>query len=176
MPELKGVFADVIGYFWVSGSANLILLDLLVDANVQRDISMLKSQDEKNKFQIAAEAIIKICSDKSLLVNQITPSNFENYWNSVMNPLMKEKYRVIGSPANEDMKKKFFAVVLSRDNVGEACWYIYMSVLLLSLTNFKIMSYQCETDVATMKETHNEYLEQKAEIEQQSSSSTVYKM
>jgi len=176
MPEMKAVFADVVGYFWVSSSANQILVDLLVDANVQRDISLIQSPEEKSKLQIAADAIVKICSDKSLLINQITPLNFDKYWNGVLNPLMKQQYKKLGSPENEEMKKKFFAVVLSRDNVGEAFWFSYMAVLLLSLTNFKIMSYQCETDAATMKQTHGEYLEQKAAVENQTTSSTVYKV
>lgn len=179
IPELKTHPANVLGYFYVMSSANAILTEILVDTSTQPKIAELTSTSDKTKMQMVADAIVKICSDKSVLINEITPLNFDTYWENVLDPIMKEQYQVGNNKiANEEYRKKFFAVVLSRDTIGEVVWVVYMTFLLLSLTNFKIMSYQCEADAVSQQESNNTYLAQKASIQQanQKASSTVYTM
>jgi hypothetical protein len=37
-PGFKSAFSDVIGYFWISSSANKIITELLIDPNIQKKI------------------------------------------------------------------------------------------------------------------------------------------
>lgn len=47
------------------------------------------TEEQKLGLQQAADAIIKICGNNSILINQIVPSNFTSYWD-ILKPLMKK--------------------------------------------------------------------------------------
>ena len=93
-PGFKSAFSDVIGYFYVSGTANKVMTELLINKNIQQNIDDASdmSEAEKHNMENAADAIIKICGNTSILINQIVPSNFNKYW-SILQPLMKPKYQ-----------------------------------------------------------------------------------
>jgi hypothetical protein len=93
------------------------LTDLLIDTNINEKIQNVQSQgtaipvatpvadksdaattitggapDDRSKaLQDAADAIVKLCGNMSILINQIVPGNFLKYWN-ILTPLMKPKY------------------------------------------------------------------------------------
>jgi hypothetical protein len=110
----------------------------------------------------------------SILINQIVPTNFNEYWN-ILTPLMKPQYQSNG-PDTEIKKKELFELVVTRDNVGEAMWFIYTGILLTSIVQLKITSRGCTTSTATMEKNYQQFLEkeQKAVTEQQKSTSTIY--
>lgn len=171
-----GAFSNVVGYFWVSSSANRILNELLIDRNIQNKIDKdtTLSPEQKENMQNAAEAIIKICGNTSILINQIVPSNFNDYWN-ILNPLKKEKYQT----ENEDTKKirdEFFEIVLTKYNVGETMWYIYTGILLAAYVQLKITTRGCINNPKTMEENYNKFkeAEQKAKQEKDLATSTTY--
>jgi len=157
-PGWKSAFSDVIGYIAVSGSANNILSELLIDTRLSDQIdqiqdSMGTAQPGKTKKEVeeAATAIVKLLGNMSLLINQITPENFVTWWNTLQ-PLVKEKYK---TPQAENdlmnMKKKLLALVVTRDNIGEAFWYIYTAILLISVVNLKIATQGCVLDPAEIQ-------------------------
>jgi hypothetical protein len=112
-PGFKSAFSDVIGYYWVSTSANKIINELLVDPNIQKKIDTEESAtpQQKEALQSAADAIIKICGNTSILINQIVPSNFNSYW-GILTPLMKQKYQT-DSPETSDIKNKLYELVVT---------------------------------------------------------------
>lgn len=175
-PGFKSAFSDVIGYYYVSTSANKILTDLLIDKNIQSklDADTTMSASKKEAMQSAADAIIKICGNTSILINQIVPMNFNNYWN-ILTPLMKDQYKS-GSPEAESMKSKLFDLVVTRDDVGEAMWYMYTGILLTSIVQLKISTKGCTSSPQTLEQNYQKFVEQdqKATAEQQKSTSTTY--
>lgn len=175
-PGFKSAFSDVVGYFYVSGKANELLTELLIDKNIQKTINEDASatQEQKQAMQEAADAIIKICGNTSILINQIVPSNFDDYWN-ILTPLMKTKYQTETAETLEK-KNELFDIVVSRDNIGEAMWYIYTGILLTSIVQLRISSKECQSDPKTMQEKYNKYLEEqkKMDDEKQVTQSQVY--
>jgi hypothetical protein len=131
----------------------------------------------KEQMQEAADLIIKICGNSSILINQIVPSNFDTYWN-ILKPLMKEKYQDDASPQTKDIKNDLFEVVVTRDNVGEAMWYIYTGVLLTAIVQLKITSRGCVSSPKTMEENYNKFVEseKKAQEQKELATSTTYTM
>jgi len=129
----------------------------------------------KAQMQEAADLIIKICGNSSILINQIVPSNFDSYWN-ILKPLMKDKYQDDASPQTSDIKKELFEVVVTRDNVGEAMWYIYTGILLTSIVQLKITSRGCVSSPKTMEANYNKFLEseKKAKEQKELATSTTY--
>ena len=175
-PGFKSAFSDVIGYYYVSSSANKILTDLLIDKNIQSklDSDPTMTVGKKEAMQSAADAIIKICGNTSILINQIVPMNFNNYWN-ILTPLMKDQYKS-GGPETEAMKSKLFDLVVTRDDVGEAMWYMYTGILLTSIVQLKISTKGCTSSPQTMQQNYQKFVEQdqKAATQQQQSTSTTY--
>jgi hypothetical protein len=173
-PGFKSAFSNVIGYFAVSNSANNILSELLINTDLNQTISAADADPaKKNSLKSAAEAIIKLCGNMSILINQIVPSNFVEYW-SMLVPLMKEQYQA-GAP---EMKQQLLDAVVVRDNIGEALWYIYTAVLLISITQYNIMSRPCNKDLATLQASQDQYLKTEASINQKTEKqkSTIYTM
>jgi hypothetical protein len=175
-PGFKSAFSDVIGYYWVSTSANKIINELLVDPNIQKKIDTEESAtpQQKEALQSAADAIIKICGNTSILINQIVPSNFNSYW-GILTPLMKQKYQT-DSPETTDIKNKLYELVVTRDNVGEALWYIYTGVLLTSIVQLKITTRGCVSNPKTMEQNYQKFLdaEQQAQQQKDLATSTTY--
>lgn len=172
-PGFKSAFSNVIGYFAVAGTANNVLTELLVNTDLNQTIDDSTEGDaEKNKsLKSAAEAIIKLCGNMSILINQIVPGNFVEYW-SMLVPLMKDKYQA-GAP---ELKQQLLDAVVMRDNIGEAMWYIYTAILLISVTQYNIMKRGCTGDLATMQAGYDKYLEKEAAVKTKTekAQSTVY--
>ena len=175
-PGFKSAFSDVIGFYYVSSSSNKILTELLIDKNIQSklDADSTMTTSKKEAMQSAADAIIKICGNTSILINQIVPSNFTNYWN-ILTPLMKTQYQT-GGPETDDMKSKLFELVVTRDDVGEAMWYMYTGILLTSIVQLKISTAGCASNPQTMEQNYQKFVEQEeqAKTEQEQSTGTTY--
>jgi len=175
-PGFKSAFSDVIGYFYVSSSANKVLTTLLIDKDVQKkiDTDTTSTEEQKKSMQEAADAIIKICGNTSILINQIVPSNFMEYWN-ILTPLMKTQYQTSG-PETEKLKSELFELVVTRDNVGEAMWFMYTGLLLTSIVQLKLTTRGCTTNPDTMQKNYQSYLQQQetADKQQQQATGTVY--
>jgi len=176
-PGFKSAFSNVVGYFAVAGKANVLLTELLINQDISKSINQDASvtPESKEKLQSAADAIIKLVGNTSILINQIVPENFQQFW-EMLTPLMKPAYQ---NPAtNSEMKKSLLDLVIMRDNIGEAMWYVYTGILIISITQYQIVANGCKQDVATMEANHAEFLKNEAKIEEQNkkAQSTVYKV
>jgi hypothetical protein len=174
-PGFKTAFSDVVGYFYVSNSANTLLTDLLIDKNVQQQMNQTNATPlEKEDLQNAADAIIKICGNTSILINQIVPSNFNNYW-SILNPLMKTQFQT-DNPETKYKKSQLFDLVVLRDTIGEMMWYIYTGVLLTSIVQMKITTTPCYQSPQQMEKNYNSFLEEenKTQAKTKVAESTIY--
>jgi hypothetical protein len=175
-PGFKTAFSDVVGYFYVSSSANKVLTELLIDKDIQDQMNKdtTSTPQQKQALQEVADTIIKICGNTSILINQIVPSNFIDYW-SILRPLMKEKYQT-DNPSASEKQQELFDLVVTRDNVGEAMWFIYTGLLVVSIVQLKIATRGCITSPETMEKNYQKYLEkqEQQEKEEKQATSTVY--
>lgn len=175
-PGLKKIFSDVFGYFFVSSTANKLLTELLINKEIQSKIESDTSVPEssKQKMQEAADLIIKICGNMSVLINQLTPKNFLEYWD-LLTPLMKQKYQ---NPSEETLKlqKQLWEIVVTKENIGEVSWLIYTGILLVSLVQLKINTRGCVNNIETQKANYNDFLdkEKEAAAQKELAQSTVY--
>jgi UPF0716 family protein affecting phage T7 exclusion len=174
-PGFKSAFSDVIGYFYVSGPATKIITELLVNRDVEKKLTGNESKEEKEALEDAADTIVKICGNTSILINQIVPDNFQEYW-KILNPLKKPQYRDDNSAETKDIRQQLFELVVTKDNIGEALWYIYTGILLTSIVQLKITTRGCNTNTATMEKNYNDFLkkEEEAKAKKDEANSTVY--
>jgi hypothetical protein len=151
-PGFKAVFSDVVGYYIISYQANDLMSSILVDTNMKNAID---KSSNKESVEQAAEAILKICGNKALLINQIYPSNFEKIW-SVLTPLMKPDIN-----NNAEIKAQLLEMVVTRENVGEAMWYVYTAILVSSIVYYNLATTGCFRDIKSIKTNYNQYRETK---------------
>lgn len=204
-PSFKSAFSDVVGYYYVSSSANDILVTLLknqgspeiaqrvfeegsgvddssaaaannvtlnaspqdvsLNANIAKEIININNDVSKDSLNVgfseklktlskslpsteaagfettdekSADLITKICGNVSVLINQMLPSNFNDYWNTLQ-PLFKPAYK-----NNETLKNKLFNLVVTRDNIGESMWFIYTGILVSSIIQFQLATFNCK--------------------------------
>ena len=88
----------------------------------------------------------------------MVPSNFDQYW-GILTPLMKDKYKT-GSEEAYKIQSDLFELVVTRDNIGKAMWYIYTGLLLTSIVQLKITTRGCNSNPKTMEANYQKFLEQ----------------
>ena len=169
-PSFKNAFSNVIGYYVVSGQANELFGSILLGTDLNEMIDETKDETEKNKLTKAAEAIIKICGNKSILINQMNADNFLQIWET-LKPLM-----IPGSYDNIDIKQKLLDLVILKDNIGEAFWYVYTSILISSIVYYNLATRGCVKSVEQIKSDHDNYIKKEEEINKQNelNNSTKY--
>jgi len=146
-PGFKSAFSDILGYYYVSNNANKIFTELLMNKDVVEEIIM--ETPEKNKALNSAYNVInRICSNSCVLINQMAPSNFHQYWD-ILKPLMKKKYQV-ESPETDYIQNELFGLIATKDNIGEAMWYIYTGLLVSLIVQFKITNRGCPRKSKTL--------------------------
>ena len=174
-PGFKGAFSNVIGYYVVYRISNKVLVKLLGNAQVDRTLEDVKDTDEKDKhlMEKASDAVLKLVGNTSIMINQITPENFEDMWN-MMTPIMKPEMRGVGGAP---LKAELLEQVILRDNIGECCWYLYTFLLLIVIVKTMLMKQECVTTVADLKEKESKFNKEEREKDEQDKkdSSVVYK-
>ena len=173
-PGFKSAFSDVVGYYYVSSSANKLLTELLVNKDIEKKILDQDNMtpEKKESLESAADAIIKICGNTSILINQIVPKNFDEYW-SILKPLMKDKYQIDGPEATK-IQNDLFELVVTRDNVGESMWYIYTGLLLTSIVQLKITTRGCISNPKTMEINYQKFLEKENKDKKEKEKAETY--
>lgn len=174
-PGFKSAFSDVVGYFVVAGQSNDIFSAILIDTELKESMENGDlSTTDKSSLSKSAEAIMKICGNKSVLINQINPENFINFWN-MLKPLMKPDLQK--NPEELLTKQtELLALVVRRDNIGEALWYIYSAILISSIVYYNLATQGCSPDVASIKANRDQYIKEQEDIDQQNAKNneTVY--
>ena len=186
-PGFKSAFSDVIGYYWISNKANDLLVELLVQQNVEDSLAKDTSpaaaapaspasqgvsvggknpSDNKQAIREVADLILKLCGNTSILINQMTPRNFEPYW-SLLTPLKKPKYQNDSAAETQTLKKQLFDLTVTRDNIGETLWFVYTGLLLTSIVQLKITTRGCATNPKIMEENYAKFQKQEAAIKAQ---------
>ena len=171
-PGFKSAFSDVIGYYVVAGGANDIFGSILMGTDLNEMIENTQNSEKKKELTQAAEAIIKICGNKSILINQINPDNFLELWNT-LKPLM-----LPGSFENIELKTQLLDLVVLKDNIGEAFWYVYTAILISSIVYYNLATRGCVKNISQIKADHDAYIKKQEEAtkKEELNNSTTYVM
>lgn len=158
-PGFKSAFSDVIGYFAIAGGAKELFAKLMVNADINEKIASADPQ-KRADLTTAADAITKMLGNKSILINQITPDNFLSSWD-LLKPLMNEK--IIADPTVlNTYKVQLLDLVVLKDNIGEAFWYVYTAVLISSIVYYNLANRGCVKSAAQIKAGYDQYQKDQA--------------
>jgi len=164
-PGFKSVFSDVIGYYVVYSSANDIFSKILIDGTIN-DAMKNSTEQSKEEMQTAAELIMKMVGNKSVLINELNPENFIKLWDTLKS-LMVSQYKDDSNEETLKIKQELLDLVVLKDNIGEGLWYIYTGILVSSIVYYNLSSRGCVKDVSTLKKEQEEYVKKQEEIEAQ---------
>jgi hypothetical protein len=163
-PYFKSAFSDVVGYFAIASKANKLLTSILVDVDAEEAVDKTNLSDEdKKSMKRAADALLKLCGNKSIIINKMTPFNFIDVWNMLV-PLMKNSGNIPDLPNIQD---QLYNLVILKDNIGEAVWYIYTAILVTSLISYNLSTKPCKKSLEQIKADHDKYLEDEKKMEEQ---------
>lgn len=101
--------------------------------------------------KISNKALQAIYEDNSLIINEITPSNFNDFWNKMQSSGM------LANGVSETAKTALFKLVNLKDIVAEFVWYLLAGVLISSITFNYISGSKCKRSAEFMKKQHDEW-------------------
>lgn len=101
--------------------------------------------------KISNKALQAIYEDNSLMINEITPANFENFWSKMQSSGM------LSASVTPDAKNALFKLVRMKDIVAEFVWYLLAGVLISSITFSYISNSKCKRSAEFMKQQHDEW-------------------
>ena len=80
----------------------------------------------------------------------------------------KPKYRDNPDGAETfEIKQQLLDLAILRDNMGEACWYIYTGIFTIFLVQYNLISHRCSVDPKVMDAKFKEFEEKKKQEEEQ---------
>ena len=148
LPGWLSPFSNTIGYFIIS------CMGLSRNFN-----ALLKS----TKGTGAQALITKICSDKSLVINEMTPNNYSDFMKTLSNIFVK-KYNTMPE------YKNLYSLVVIKTLISEFVWYLLAGLLAISVSSHALSKLQCEYSPEEMKETVSQLHEEEQEMESEKAS------
>ena len=171
-PGFKSAFSDVVGYFVVSGGAKDIF-DAIMNTDLQKEVDNANLENRAG-LEKAVQALTQMVdNNQSILINKMTPDNFADFW-STMRPLMKPTITNTVSIEN-DYKAQMLNLVVLKDNIGEAIWYVYTALLISSIVYYNLANVGCKKSVEQIKASHDEYVQQQEETLEQAALNSAIK-
>ena len=98
------------------------------------------------------------------------PDNCLDIW-TTLKPLMTP-----GSFENAEIKQNLLDLVVLKDNIGEALWYIYTAILISSIVYYNLATRGCVKSVEQIQADHDAYIEEQeaAVAHEEINNSTTY--
>lgn len=143
-PGWRGPFSNTFGYAMASiaGVKNLMMNDILEDENV------LKNKNVKDLLEVRED----IYTDPGLLINEITPDNFEKFWKK-MTPLFRK--------TAVQHKSALLKLVHLKEVVADFIWYVLAGSFTISVSYNNITSIPCTQTAEQMEESHTDDIDNK---------------
>lgn len=143
LPGWLSPFSNTIGYFIVS------CMGLSKNFN-----GLLKSANGTG----AKALVTKITSDKSLVINEMTPDNYTDFMRNLSNIFVK-KYNTFPE------YKNLYSLVVFKTLISEYIWYLLAGLLSISVSSHALSKLQCEYSPEEMKKTVAQLHEEEQEME-----------
>lgn len=138
---------------WLSPFSNTFGYIVTLVMGIKDVFNDLLDPDPKksNDSIFIKEALNKIVTDKSIIINEITVENFENFWKNML-PLFKTDISNIS-----EKKLELFNLVRVKTIVSEVIWYILTGMLIVSISFNNIVGNNCSKNLQDMKKKRIEY-------------------
>tara|TARA_A100001035_G_scaffold280272_1_gene285105 strand:+ start:3569 stop:4312 length:744 start_codon:yes stop_codon:yes gene_type:complete len=146
-------FASTFGYAVIKilGVSSLIR-KIFKEKTIVDDISSLN-----NNEKVIQSSLAQIYENESLLINEISPNNFEEFWNTSNILFKKNVFN------DEKLKLKFEQFVNIKYYISEYIWYMLLGSLITSASYNFIINASCKKSLTNLKNNEKTYTEKKQE-------------
>ena len=149
-PGWLAPFSNTFGYgVALAAGLNDTMIDILKPQSKNE-----RTSTGENPSPQAEEALEHIYADRSLLVNEITKDNFDNFWSNMSGLFRK------GVSSNNSLKSDLYSFVVLKEIVSEYVWYILAGMLITSVSFNYIAGTACNVSAAEMQARHEDYEKQ----------------
>jgi hypothetical protein len=138
---------------WLSPFSNTFGYIVTLVMGIKDVFNDLLDPDPKNSTNsiFIKEALNKIVTDKSIIINEITVENFENFWKNMSHLFRKNIDNI------SEKKLELFNLVRVKTIVSEVIWYILTGMLIVSISFNNIVGNNCSKNLQDMKKKRIEY-------------------
>lgn len=164
LPGWLSPFSNTIGYGICSmtGLSGLINKIFIPRAELKAGEAQTESQ------RLITYNLEQIYSDRSLLINEANPSNFETFWSEIkLGGLLRHN-------VSDIERNQLYNFVVLKDTIALYVWYILTGMLVTSVAYNYMVNSNCITDVNTLEANHKAYEKLSAQLvtDQQNTIST----
>ena len=139
MPGWLTPFSNTFGYSAALMSGlDETLKKIFIDKNVDA------TKKDNNPLH---EAISHIYSDKSLLINEVTSENFNEFWDN-MSGVFKP---AVTADKSHVLKNKLLSLIGLKESVAKLIWYILVGMLVTSISYNSLIDSTCVVGYTTAK-------------------------
>lgn len=110
---------------------------------------LVEYEDDDNKS--VQESLALIYSNKSLVFNEISSTNFLSFWKR-LKPLMKSNIN-----DNITIRDELYKMVIIKDSVSEYIWYMLTGLLVCSVSYNYLAYAKCEHSVSDLEKNLQKY-------------------
>jgi len=130
---------------WLAPFSNTIGYGAAIIMGVTELFNMLIKSNLEGLGPEAKKAITHITSDRSILINEISIENIDDFWKN-MNSIFNT-----GVSKNIDLKLQLFNIVRAKTIISEVIWFILTGLLIISMSFNYIINSNCEKKLDDMK-------------------------
>lgn len=129
--------------------------------------SKFEKENTPENMKLAAEALEHIYADKSLLINEITQSNFDTFWSRMSSAGLFKKNA-------DEFKDRLRYLVRVKDMVAEFIWYLLTGGLVTSVSYNYMVNSDCTKSVDELETNVNATQVKMAETAEKAKDQKVY--
>jgi len=139
MPGWKAPFSNTFGYaaIYLAGAENT--LSEIIQTKYSQNISDADASKISGEMKLTSSVISSIYENKALLINEVTPDNYTQFWEKIK-PIMRP-----GVYNNNALFAKFASLIQLKDIVSECIWFLLSGLLSMSISINTIMNSHCNT-------------------------------
>lgn len=165
LPGWLSPFSNTIGY----GISKFLGLDTLMD-KILKPKSLTATKDPSPQEEKISDNLELIYSDRSLLINEVSEDNFNNFWNN----MQKGKLIKIDPENKTKNKNRLYNFVIFKNIIAEYIWYLLCGGLVTSISYNYIVNSTCTRSVAQMSATHQAYTQLQNKLDNKKASKVSY--
>jgi hypothetical protein len=152
-------FSNTFGYLFTKGGISKTMNDLLNAPGINKSTS--------NDMKYVQKALAKIYEDQSLLVNEATTSNFDDFWEK-MTPLFNTDN---DNNVQDSLKKDLLKHITTKESIARYIWYILTGGLITSASYNYIVNSECTYSQKQQEQNDETYAKSLLQKSQQDSES-----
>jgi hypothetical protein len=162
-PGWKAPFSNTFGYAVAMIGGIDGVAGQLFKSSYLADVDSITAGKIPAKTKLATEAINHVYQDPTLIINEVTPGRFDNFWDLMRaGDLIHTNWAETDDgpcPNLEACKERLYSLIVMKDVVAEAIWYWLAGNLAISVTQNYILNSGCQASAATMAKREKEYEE-----------------